>query len=177
MGGVARGAERDRPVGWEAELESCGTGTGADPAVLTAAQRAGVDLVKPRRCLAKRPDGFCSWGAGVGSDSGEGVWRARDGLRRLGAAGDPFGDCFSAFWRLPRGLDGVSCSSSDEGLERGLRDFSDLGVAEGAAGTALAVALRCRGLWRWAFTGFESVMIPGVRVLAGVSSAAGGAAE
>jgi len=122
MAGVAKGAERDKPDGCEDELENCGTGTGEE--VAAAAANAGVDLV-PRRCLARRPDGFCRAGVGVagGADSdsvGDGVWRARDALRRgLAAltAGDAagVGYAFSAlFGRRPRGLEGVLCSSSSE---------------------------------------------------------------
>lgn len=93
MAGVASGAERERPDGCEAVLESCGTGTGAEGVEAAAVQSAGVDLVNPpRRCFARRPEGFCNAGVGVegsaGSDSvGEGVCRVRDWLRRdLGAA-------------------------------------------------------------------------------------------
>jgi hypothetical protein len=93
MAGVAKGADRDKPDGCEAERENCGTDTGEEVA---AADSTGVDLVSPRRCLARRPDGFCRAGVGVvgGADSdsvGDGVWRVREALR-LGLAALTAGD-------------------------------------------------------------------------------------
>lgn len=165
--------------------ESCGTGTGAEGADTAAVQSAGVDLVNPRRCFARRPEGFSKAGVGVeggaGSTSvGDGVCRVREWLRRdlgAGTAGDTegvtAGALASALERRPRGLEGVSCSSSDVGRERGF--FTDRGsgldaelgwkTSAARAGVVAGTGLRARTDWERrgdAARGLERVIMPGV---------------